>query len=176
MEFMKFIFPNNDMILWTNRSSDINPIAHWWNIIERSVRAQNLAPTTLLQLWTTKEEHNSIFLQGLPITCCHATSSCYTSAVENRSDTILEDIPGLLSIFCITLKDKLICRRLKFLIYISFFNYVILLNFWDYFSLIRSTLKILFKIQLQSKILQYWEFLLLYMFYQIHALQNKLFS
>ncbi|GIY83724.1 endonuclease [Caerostris darwini] len=33
----------------------MNPIEHLWDIIERSVRAQNPAPSTLSQLWTSIE-------------------------------------------------------------------------------------------------------------------------
>ena len=40
-------------MIWPPRSPDMNPIEHLWDIVERSVRAQNPAPSTLSQLWTS---------------------------------------------------------------------------------------------------------------------------
>lgn len=79
--FMDFMYPNNDGIfmddnapchrartvrdwfeehsgqfqrmIWPPRSPDMNPIEHLWDIIEKSVRAQTPAPSTLSQLWTS---------------------------------------------------------------------------------------------------------------------------
>ncbi|GIY17376.1 hypothetical protein CDAR_1601 [Caerostris darwini] len=42
-------------MIWPPRSPDMNPIENLWDIIERSVRAQNPAPSTLSQLWTSIE-------------------------------------------------------------------------------------------------------------------------
>ena len=43
-------------MIWPPRSPDMNPIEHLWDIIERSLRAQNPASATLSQLWASTQD------------------------------------------------------------------------------------------------------------------------
>ena len=43
-------------MIWPPKSPEMNPIEHLWDIIERSLRAQNPAPATLSQLWASIQE------------------------------------------------------------------------------------------------------------------------
>ncbi|XP_054724724.1 cytochrome P450 4c3-like [Uloborus diversus] len=116
--FMDFTYPNNDGIfmddnapchrsttvrdwfeehsgqfqrmIWPPRPPDMNPIEHLWDIIERSVRAQNPAPSTLSQLMERLErQHGSIFLQKTSnnlLSPCHVELLHFAGRKEDLHD------------------------------------------------------------------------------------------
>jgi transposase len=47
---VQYWFEEHSEMVWLPRSPDMNPIKHLWDVVERSIRTQNLAPTNTREL------------------------------------------------------------------------------------------------------------------------------
>jgi hypothetical protein len=105
--FMDFMYPHNDGIfqqdnapchragvvqnwleehsgefrrmVWPPRSPDMNPIEHLWDVVERSIRTQNPAPTNIRELWAAIQ---TAWLNISPESSVHLWNRCHVELLH----------------------------------------------------------------------------------------------